>query len=100
MTPAEIIKYLKTIDGVYETYQIISTFQFHRKTQNGESQTVTVEILDAGPNSDKNYRYHCFARANDGRIAAGNPDFSVQSALSCMHWEHLDWEYLDRDAAV
>lgn len=93
MTPAEIIEYLQTIDGVYDTYQIISKFQFHRRAKNGESQIVTVEILDAGPNSNKHYRYHCFARANDGRIAAGNPDSSVQNALSCMHWE-----YLDRDA--
>lgn len=92
MTAVEIIEELKKVDGVYETYQVISTFQFFRKAKNGNNQTVTVEIFDAGQNSDPHFRYHCSAISDDGRSATCNPDSSIENALSCMHWEHLDWE--------
>lgn len=90
MTETEIIEELKKVDGVFETYHVLSTFKFHRKVKDGNVQTVTVEVLDAGPNSKQDLRYHCFATADDGRTATGNPDSSIEYALMNMHWEHLD----------
>jgi hypothetical protein len=90
MKAAEIIEKLKEVDGVFEIYEVLSTFQFCRNAKNGNTQTVTLEILDSGLNSDPNLRYHCFARSDDGRTATCNPDSSIESALMCMHWEHLD----------
>jgi hypothetical protein len=90
MTTTEIIERLTEVDGVFEVYQVLSIFQFLRNAKNGNTQTVTVKILDAGQNIDPNFRYQCFATSDDGRTATGNPDSSIEDALTCMHWEHLD----------
>jgi hypothetical protein len=91
MTEAEIIEKLKEVDGAHEVYHVISRFTLLRRTDDGNNQEVTVEILDAGPNANQNLRYHCMAKADDGRSATGNPDSSIEFALMNVHWEHLDW---------
>lgn len=91
MTEEEIIEELKKVDGAFEVYYVVSQFKFLRKTESDNTQEVSVEILDAGPNANPNLRYHCTARADDGRTATGNPDSSIEHALMNMHWEHLDW---------
>lgn len=91
MTEAEIIEKLAQVDGVSEVYHVVSTFKFYRKNKAGDVQRVIVQILDAGPKSKEHMQYHCFAKADDGRTATGNPDSSIESALSNVHWEHLDY---------
>lgn len=91
MTEAEIIGKLAQVNGVFEVYHVISTFKFYRKNKAGGVQEVTVQILDAGPESKEHMQYHCFAKADDGRTATGNPDLSIERALSNVHWEHLDY---------
>lgn len=90
MTEAEIIENLKKISGVCETYRVIGSYKFVRNSKNGNTQTVQVDIFDAGEDADPAMRYHCSAKADDGTSAAGNPDKSVRWALSNMHWEYLD----------
>jgi hypothetical protein len=92
MTEEEIVENLKKVDGASEVYHVVSRFVLLRKTNDDNDQEVTVEILDAGPHANQNLRYHCMAKADDGRTATGNPDSSIELALMNMHWEHLDWE--------
>jgi hypothetical protein len=80
----EIIDELKRIDGVFEAYQVLSTYQFIRNAKSGNIQTVTVDMLDAGQSVDPNLRYHCVARSDDGRTATGNPDSSIEDVLISM----------------
>ena len=88
MTPENIIEKLKQLEGVFEVYQVVSTFKLHRRAEDGESQEVTVEILDAGPTVSE--RYSCRAISNDGRTATGNPQTSIEYAMMHTHWHDLD----------
>lgn len=72
--------------GVYEKIE----FSCYRTHKDGSVQNVTVTILDAGINSPANLRYHVHAEADDGATATGNPENSIESALSNVHWGDLD----------
>ena len=88
MTPENIVEKLKQLEGVFEVYHVVSTFKLYRRTEDGESQEVTVEILDAGPTVSE--RYFCRATSNDGRTATGNPQTSIEYAMMHTHWNDLD----------
>lgn len=81
---------LANVNGVFEVARVLETFEIVRNTKDGRVQRVTVQMLDRGTIVDPLYRYACFATADDGRSAAGNPDESIEMALDHLHWEHLD----------
>jgi hypothetical protein len=89
----DTISKLKEAADLFEvTYRnsfICSTFNCIRKTKNGEYQEVEVEIQDAGPEAGA-IRYSCTATSEDGKIATGNPDRSVDGVFSTLHWQNLD----------
>jgi len=66
-----------------------TTFTGYREDKNGDNQEIEVDILDAGPNRPE-YRYICIARSEDGKMATGNPDFSIEMAILGVHWINLD----------
>ncbi len=42
-----------------------------------------MDILDAGPDVNKQLRYHCVAMSEDGKMASGNPPtFGTGSSLA------------------
>ena len=90
MNAAEVVNFLKGLrgvgfSGVYEK----SLFECDRTKRNGNVQKVTVAILDAGPEGGQT-RYHCFAQADDGANATGNPAGTIESVLATVHWGDLD----------
>ena len=90
MTEIEIIEKLKKVKGAFDICQIISTFRFYRTDKDGNPQEVTLDILDAGP--ERQARYTCLAKTNDGKTALGNLETSIEYALTTVHWEELDWD--------
>ncbi len=66
-----------------------TTFVGYRKDKNGNNQEIEVDILDAGPIRPE-YRYTCIARSEDGKMATGNPDSSIEMTLLHVHWINLD----------
>jgi hypothetical protein len=89
MSPTEIINQLKKTIGAFEGYHTTS-FKFHRNMKSGDTQDVTVEILDAGSDVDSQLRYHCIARTEDGKVATGNPASSIDEVISLVQWHKLD----------
>jgi hypothetical protein len=89
MDPYAILGHLKSL-GFFEVYHVL-TFRGYREGEQG-TQRVTVEVFDAGPGVDPGLRYHCQATTDDGRMTAGNPDSSVETALMFVHWGDLDKE--------
>ncbi len=89
MNIVEVINRLKGLPGIgfFEVYEK-STFQCYRKKKSGDVQTVTVEILDAGPEDQA--RYHCVATGDDGSTATGNPASTIEVVLATLHWGDLD----------
>ncbi|KPL87568.1 hypothetical protein [Herpetosiphon geysericola] len=81
---------LANVNGVFEVARVLETFELVRNAKDGRVQCVTVQILDNGTRANPHYRYGCFATADDGRTATGNPDESIEMAIKLMHWEHLD----------
>ena len=84
-----ITKLREVVPGRPEVYQK-TDFSCCRTRKDGSMQNVTVTILDAGINSPANLRYHVHAEADDGATATGNPENSIESALSNVHWGDLD----------
>jgi len=70
-----------------ELYQV-TRFSGFRTGRDGKLQEVTIEIFDAGESTT--LRFHCVARTEDGRMATGNPEKTVDVAIACVHWNELD----------
>jgi len=68
----------------------VQSFRCHRKKKNGETQRVSVELLDAGSTSAPGLRYSCRAVGDDGARAAGSPQPTIEHALAVVHWGDLD----------
>jgi len=83
-----IISQLKQQGNLFEVYQKTS-FKCYRKDSNDNSQEVDVDILDAGPDEPK-LRYRCIAKSEDGKMATGNPESTIDLALLHVHWNNLD----------
>jgi hypothetical protein len=79
------IKKLPGMIGV----QMLRTYQCQRTTKSGETQNVTIQVEDAGPDAVNSLRYSVIATA-DAKQASGNPDRSIEAALSAVHWWDLD----------
>ena len=88
MNEAAIIKRLKEVDGISEVYHKTS-FEVSRRAKNGTDQSVTVDILYAGPEAGSQ-RYACQATSRDRKMATGNNGTSVNVVLSTVHWQDLD----------
>jgi hypothetical protein len=73
----------------FEAYEV-RAFICHRRKHDGETQRVTVEILDAGPTSTPDRRYRCRAVSEDGRRAAGSHADTIDRALATVRWSDLD----------
>jgi hypothetical protein len=90
MKPEEITtQLLSNIPGVSEVYHV-TEFQVYREAKDGHIQTVSVKILDAGPDTEHGLRYHCYATTDDGKSATGNPDKTIEVTLALVHWGDLD----------
>ena len=87
MNEAEMTTTLKRFAGFFEVYRKIC-FEGYRNAKNGTVQTVSVEILDAGPAVEQ--RYHCIATSEDGETATGNPAATIDEVLAIVHWQDLD----------
>lgn len=70
----------------FEGYSV-STIRLYRNRKDGSVQTVTVEVLDAGP--DQQNRFHVYAKSDDGKSATGNPADTLETALAIVHWGNL-----------
>ncbi len=80
---------LKRFAKVHEVYQV-TYFKGYRTTKQGDRELeVTFEIHDRGPNAG-NLRYTVIATDEEGRMATGNPDVSIEMALRHVHWYDLD----------
>lgn len=90
MTHEEITEnLLKVVPGAFDAYHV-TEFQCYRKAKDGNTQTVTVKILDAGPNTEHGIRYQCHATSSDGKSASGNGGVSLNTVLATVHWGDLD----------
>jgi hypothetical protein len=89
MNAVEIISELKKHGNLFEVCQK-TTFEGYRKDKSSGIQKVEVSILDAGPDVNPKLRYHCVARSEDGKMATGNPDSSIDMVLLHVHWNNLD----------
>ncbi len=87
METSAVIAYQNGLPRLSEAAHV-TTFKCYRKTADGRTQEVTVEILDAGPEVEGD-RYRCVARS-DGKAASGNPHDRVEVVLSSVHWWDLD----------
>ena len=74
------------MDEIYH----VSTFRCHRRKASGDSQTVVVEVLDAGADAPSSLRYHAVAFTEEGQFATGNPGKTIDEALAIVHWGKLD----------
>ncbi|MCK4751811.1 MAG: hypothetical protein KAS75_00080 [Planctomycetes bacterium] len=88
MNIEEIVARLKEYANCSEVYQK-TTFECIRANKDGNTQKIEVSIFDAGPNRPE-YRYHCVANSEGGKMATGNPDFSIDMAILGVHWNNLD----------
>jgi hypothetical protein len=89
MNTEKVISDLKKLANFFEVYQT-TTFEGFRTDKSGNTQKVYISILDAGPNENPLLRYHCVARSEDGKMATGNPDSSIDMVLLNVHWNNLD----------
>lgn len=89
MNTGGVITELKNYANFFEVYHK-TTFECYRKDKNGNTREVEVSILDAGPDENPQLRYHCVARSEDGKMATGNPDSSIDMVLLHVHWNNLD----------
>jgi len=87
----KLIDDLETKANCTQVYHV-SSFQCFRKTKNGDTQEVRIEVRDAGPNSPQGaLRYHVVAMTADGtRSATGNPANSIHLALAFVRWGDLE----------
>ena len=88
METSKIIAQLKEV-GFFEVYHK-TLFKCYRERRAGGVQEVEVEIWDAGPDVEKESRYHVMAIAEDGKKATGNPAHSIDVAFAIVHWVNLD----------
>ena len=88
MDQAKVAQQLTQYADIFEVYHKTS-FECYRHTKDGGIQTVTVDILDMGPEKG-DLRYTCVAKSEDGRMATGNPARSVDEVLPTVHWFDLD----------
>ncbi len=89
MNTGEVISELKKRANFFEVYHK-TNFECIRTDKNGRTQTVEVSIFDAGPDVNPQLRYHCVAKTEDGKMATGNPESSIDMLLLHVHWNNLD----------
>lgn len=87
MDSKEIIGLLKTIGDMEEVTEI-KWFHGYRK-KNGESEDITVKILDMGPDHLQD-RYACIASSESGLEATGNKCATLEETIAVVHWNKLD----------
>lgn len=86
----EVLTFLRKKQELSEVYRK-KEYVVVRHAADGNTQEVTIEILDAGPDfGDPNLRFQCKATAADGRSTTGNTAETAKAALSLLHWSELD----------
>ncbi len=88
MNTDEVITRLKKHADFSEVWQK-TTFEGCREDKKGNPQKVEVDVFDAGPNRPE-HRFYCIARSEDGKMATGNPESSIDMAILGVHWINLD----------
>lgn len=95
MTDDEMLEAVRKASGAFETYRL-HHFKIWRKTPvNGGQRELSVTIYDAGPDEAMN-RYMVEVRDAeptgevDPPFSLGNPDSTIQHALSNVHWNEFD----------
>lgn len=76
--------------GMADAYHVVAEF----RCQTGNSEEVTVKILDGGPDFEPTEsRYVCRAETNDGKLLiTGDGGSSPGEALESVHWGRLQGE--------
>ena len=82
-----VVALLKHVPRLFEAAHV-TTFKCYRKSADGRTQEVTVEILDRGLGDSP--RYSCVARSDDGKTASGNSADRIDVVLHTLHWGDLD----------
>jgi hypothetical protein len=88
MDSKEIIRLLKTFGHMEEVTEI-KWFHGYRKKKNGETEDITVKILDMGPDHPQ-VRYACIASSESGLEATGNECATLEETIAVVHWNKLD----------
>ena len=73
------------LDEIYE----VTTFEAARRLSTGQSESVTVKILDGGNSLDPQVRYAVEVTTADGRTVTGNNASSVDKAIAGVQWDAL-----------
>ena len=90
MSPDEdqTLSHLMKAARASEAYRV-HTFRLTRERRPaGETRTVIVTVLDAGPADPA--RWHVSAVDDQGLAAHGNPAPQLEVAISLLHWYELD----------
>lgn len=85
----EVIEALKKHGNVREIYEV-TRFEGCRKVRGGETHSIAIEIMDAGPQADSQMRYVCQLKTHDGQTKSSNPEETIEMAISMAHWMDLD----------
>jgi len=88
MDSKEIRRLLKSFGGMDQVTEI-RWFHGYRKKNNGETEDITVKILDMGPD-DPNVRYTCIATSESGITATGNECSTLEETIAVVHWNYFD----------
>jgi hypothetical protein len=67
----------------------VTTFKGQRRSRDGRTREVTVQIQDAGARA-QGTRYCITATDEDGREAIGGPHDGIGTALHSLPWKDLD----------
>jgi hypothetical protein len=82
-----VAKAAKLADGCH-----LTTFRGYRKDRSGCVCEVTIEVMDRGPSHPR--RYAILAADDLGRMASGDGDGDLPTALANVRWYRLDKEPL------
>ena len=89
----EALDWLSQQPDMSEPRRLVGTYRAERTPPGGGSSfAVTITVWDAGPGAGI-YRYSVEARADGGRVATGNPERTIEAALSLVHWQDLDGDH-------
>jgi len=91
MDVSETLAHLKAKGNLSEVAQV-TTFKGYRTNKQGETKAVTIEVYDSGLGDLS--RYLVQATDEDGRMAIGNAQTHIETAINQLHWWDLDGDLL------
>jgi hypothetical protein len=87
MNNEDVLKRLQQASGCFELAHV-TTYKGYRSDGTGQTSRVTIEVHDHGTAAG-DLRYLVVATDERGRVAAGNPDASLDLAIGMVHWDEL-----------